>query len=161
MHEGIMRLLKICMLLLLLCGFATATSSDAAFERFKGFEGRWAIQANGKTLPIEMTYEIGSKGSIVIERFGKELSVFYRDGGDLLVTHFCNGGNQPRLRLKEDVVRGTLEFDMFDITNLASPQAAHVQRIIYRLTTDTAMNLEIVWKEGGAETSEKYVLTKL
>lgn len=32
-------------------------------------------------------------------RYSKELSVIYRDGENLLLTHFCNAGNQPRLRL--------------------------------------------------------------
>ena len=115
---------------------AVPGSPDAAFETFKGLQGKWAIHSEGKTLSIEMTYEVGSKGSIVTEQFGKELSVIYRDGQSLLMTHFCNGGNQPRLRLKDLNVPGLLEFEMFDITNLKSPDAAHVQRIIYRVIDD-------------------------
>jgi hypothetical protein len=49
-------------------------------RRSRALEGRWAIQSEGKTLSIEMTYAAGSKGSIVMEQFGKELSVIYRDG---------------------------------------------------------------------------------
>ena len=90
------------LLFLTLAASAALGSSETAFETFKGFEGKWAIRSGQKTLPIEMTYEIGSKGSIVTEQFGKELSVFYRDGQSLLMTHFCNAGNQPRLRLRED-----------------------------------------------------------
>ena len=37
------------------------------------------------------------------EQFGKELSVFYRDGRSLLMTHFCNAGSQARLRLRRIV----------------------------------------------------------
>ena len=75
-----------------------------------------------------MTYEIGSKGSIVTEQFGKELSVFYRDGQGLLMTHLCNAGNQPRLRLRENGRPGIFEFEMFDITNLQSADADHVRQ---------------------------------
>ena len=136
-------------------------SADGGFETFKGLQGKWAIQSNGKTLSIEMLYDIGSKGTIVTEQFGKELSVIYRDGESLLMTHFCNGGTQPRLRLKENTRSGRLEFEMFDLTNLKSPEAAHVQRIIYTIVNDRKIELEIVWKEGKAEESEKYTLTKL
>ena len=108
-----------------------------------------------------MTYEVGSKGSIVTEQFRKELSVIYRDGQSLLMTHFCNGGNQPRLRLKDLNVPGLLEFEMFDMTNLKSPDAAHVQRIIYRVIDDKKFDLEIVWQEGKSRQSEKYALTKI
>jgi hypothetical protein len=149
------------LLLLMQTPFAASGNSETAFDTFKGFQGKWGIQSNGKTLPIEMTYEVGSKGTIVTEQFGKELSVIYRDGQSLLMTHFCNGGNQPRLRLKESGQPGIFEFDIFAITNLKNADAAHVGKIIYRVTDDKKIDLEIVWKEGASETSEKYTLTKI
>jgi len=156
------KLSKIGVLFLLIHAVSAAqVSSETAFETFNGLQGKWAIQSDGKTLSIEMTYEVGSKGSIVTERFGKELSVFYRDGPDLLMTHFCNGGNQPRLRLKKSTQPGLLEFEMFDITNLKSPDAAHVQTIIYRIVDDRKIDLEIVWRERDLQESEKYTLTKI
>ena len=140
---------------------AALGSSETAFETFKGFEGKWAIRSGQKTLPFEMTYEIGSKGSIVTEQFGKELSVFYRDGGNLLMTHFCNAGNQPRLRLRENTGPGVFEFQMFDITNLQSADADHVEKVVYRIVDDKTIDLEIVWKNGKSEESEKYTLARL
>jgi hypothetical protein len=149
------------LLFLMLAASAALGSSETAFETFKGFEGKWAIRSGQKTLSIEMTYEIGSKGSIVTEQFGKELSVFYRDGQSLLMTHFCNAGNQPRLRLREDNRPGVFEFQMFDITNLQSPDADHVKRVVYRIIDDRTLDLEIVWKHSKSEESEKYTLTRL
>jgi hypothetical protein len=140
---------------------AALRSSETAFEKFKGFEGKWAIRSGQKTLPIEMTYESASKASIVTEQFGKELSVFYRDGQSLLMTHFCNAGNQPRLRLGENTRPGVFEFQMFDITNLQSADADHVERVVYRIIDDKTIALEIVWKNGKSEESEKYTLTRL
>lgn len=146
---------------LMLAAFAAQGSSDTVFETFKGFEGRWEIRSGQKTLPIEMTYQVGSKGSIVTEQFGKELSVFYRDGPSLLMTHFCNAGNQPRLRLSQNTRPGVFEFQMFDITNLQSANADHVERVVYRIIDDKTIDLEIVWKNGKAGESEKYILTRL
>jgi hypothetical protein len=148
-------------LFLMLAAAAALGSSESAFETFRGFEGKWAIRSGPNSLPIEMTYEIGSKGSIVTEQFGKELSVFYRDGQGLLMTHFCNAGNQPRLRLRENGGPGIFEFEMFDITNLQSADADHVQRVIYRIIDNKTMDLEIVWRNGKSEKSEKYTLTRL
>ena len=149
------------LLFLMLATSAPLWSSETAFETFKGFEGQWAIRSGQKALPIEMTYESGSKGSIVTEQFGKELSVFYRDGQSLLMTHFCNAGNQPRLRLRENTQPGVFEFQMFDITPLQSADAEHVERVIYRIVDDKTIDLEIVWKHGKSEESEKYTLTRL
>ncbi len=153
-------LIKLAVLLVIAANTTFATP-QTAFERIKSLEGKWAIQSNGKALTTQMSYEVGSKGSIVTEQFGKELSVFYSDGQSLLMTHFCNGGNQPRLRLKENSQPGLLEFEMFDITNLKDPTAAHVQRIIYRIVDERTMDLEIVWRQDKSEDSEKYRLTKI
>jgi hypothetical protein len=136
-------------------------NSGRAFATFESLNGTWTIESNGKTLPIEMTYEVGSKGSIVTEQFGKELSVFYLDGENLLMTHFCNAGNQPRLRLKEGGQPGVFEFEMFDITNLEDASTAHVERIVYKIVEGRRMTLEIVWKKGQSEESEKYTLSRI
>jgi len=149
------------MLLLARSTMAVIADSDAAFEAFKSFKGRWAIQSDGKTIPTVMTYDIGSKDSIVTEQFGKGLTVIYRDGRDLRMTHFCNAGNQPRLRLKQSRSPGLSEFEMFDISNVRNSDEARVQKITYRVVDDRNLELEIVWKKGDSEESEKYALTRI
>lgn len=136
-------------------------SSGEDFKTLTGLEGRWAIRSETGVLPIEMVYEGGSKGSIVTERFGKELSVFYQDHGSVMMIHFCNAGNQPRLRLSPNSVSGLLQFDAFEVSNLERPDAAHVHRIIYRILNQKRIDLEIVWLDKGSQTSEKYRLTKI
>ena len=133
-----------------------------AFEVFKSFAGRWSIQADGKTLTTEMLYDVGSKGSIVTEQFGKELSVFYVNDQHLSMTHYCNAGNQPRLRLKQGSRAELFEFEMFDITSSSGdPAEPHVQKIIYKPVDDKHLDLEIIWQKGTLEESEKYVLTRI
>jgi hypothetical protein len=105
-----MRFFKIGLLFLTIhVASAALGGSQTAFETFKSLQGRWAIQSEGKTLSIEMTYEVGSNGSIVTEQFGKELSVIYLDGQNLLMAHFCNAGNAPRLKLRASDQPGLLE----------------------------------------------------
>jgi hypothetical protein len=103
------------------------------FEVFKGLQGRWSIRAGDKTLPFHVTYDLGSNSSVLTEASGKELSVFYSDKGNLLMTHFCNRGNQPRLKLKASSAARRYEFEMFDITNLEDPSDDHVHTIIYEI----------------------------
>jgi hypothetical protein len=146
-------------MLLLTQGTAIA-DSDAVFNAFKSFKGRWTIQSGGKIIPTVMTYDVGSKDSIVTEHFGKELTVIHRDGHDLQMTHFCNAGNQPRLRLKKNRSPGLFVFEMFDISNLRGADEAHVRKIIYEVVDDTHLKLEIVWKKGDSSESEKYTLNR-
>ena len=133
-----------------------------ALSFFKSLKGGWAIKelASSKTYNFDMTYDVGSAGSVVTEQFGKELSVFYADKGELLMTHFCNRGNQPRLKMSPPKTPATYEFELMDITNLPTAEAPHVHRIIYRVSDPTHLILELVWKTGSRLSSEKYELTK-
>jgi hypothetical protein len=144
-----------------LTGTALLGGELTPLEVFQSLKGSWMIRAGDNTLPFQMTYDVESHATIVTEQFGKELSVFYLDGSSFLMTHFCNRGNQPRLKLKSGDPAGRYEFDMFDITNLKKASDAHVQKIIYEILDPQHMNLEIIWKKGTGEESEKYVLTKL
>jgi len=149
---------------LLLCSvwYASASvSADSAFDALKSLQGNWAIQSEGKPLTIQMSYDTGSKGSIVTERFGKELSVFYRDGENLMMLHFCNAGNQPHLRLESTSEASLLKFQTIETTNLSSPDAPHVQEMIYRFVSPDTIKLEIVWQKGESRQSEKYQLTRI
>jgi hypothetical protein len=144
----------------LCCCSAAPVSTETDFNVLKDLQGNWKIDAEGKPLGIQMSYDVGSKQSIVTELFGKELSVFYRNGRTVEMVHFCNADNQPRLRLKETSEPGVLDFEMFAITNLSTPETPHVQEVIYRILDANTINLEIVWwpKTRG---SEKYTLTRI
>lgn len=144
-----------------LTGTALLGGELTPFEVFQSLKGSWTIRSGDKKLPFQMSYDVESNATIVTERFGKELSVFYIDGGNFLMSHFCNRGNQPRLKLKSSSPAGRYEFEMFDITNQKEASDAHVQKIIYEILDPQHMNLEIIWKKGTGEESEKYVLTKL
>jgi hypothetical protein len=133
-------------------------TSESAFDALKALQGEWRIEVEGKPMKFTMSYGVGSNQTIVTEQFGKELSVFYRNGQNLEMIHFCNRGNQPHLRLADGSAPGVLRFEMFDITNLSAPDAPHVRAIIYRLIDANTYELEIVWQPNE---SEKYTLHRI
>jgi hypothetical protein len=154
-------LLKIAILLLALyTSPVPVDSAETVFESLKSLQGQWSILSEGKPLPIQMSYEIGSKGSIVTEQFGKELSAFYGNKRNIEMIHFCNAGNQPRLRLIEGGQPGFFVFKTFDITNL-NGDTAHVEKMVYTLVSDKRVNLEIMWQGDKVQRSERYNLTKI
>jgi hypothetical protein len=136
------------------------SSAAAAFAVFQALQGKWTIHASFHVIATEMTYDIGSKRSIVTEEFGKELSVFTIDHGTVLMTHYCNAGNQPRLRLKLPVSHGVYDFAMSDITGLDDPHAAHVREIMYRIRDARTIDLTITWAGVGDAPPETYTLTR-
>ena len=95
---------------------AAAELSKARFrfspelEKIKGLVGRWegttSRVADG-SLTAVVTYEVTGAGSAVIEKLfpgtNAEMTTVYHDDstGRLVADHYCNAGNQPKLRLME------------------------------------------------------------
>jgi hypothetical protein len=150
---------SIVLLLTALCWslFASITS-ESAFDALKALQGTWRIEVEGKPTKFQMSYALGSNQSIVTEQFGKELSVFYLNGQNLEMIHFCNRGNQPHLRLADGSVPGVLRFEMFAIRNLRAPDTPHVRAIIYKMLDANTFELDIVWQPNE---SEKYTLHRI
>lgn len=80
---------------------AAKVDAKAALERMKQLVGEW--QAAPPT-PWTMTYRLTGGGSAVVETLfpGTEqemTSVYHLDGDELVMTHYCASGNQPRMKL--------------------------------------------------------------
>lgn len=81
-----------------------------------------------------------SSGSALVETFtsgatGKEtLRVYHRDGGALLMTHYCAQGNQARLKATI-ATRASVVFAFLDATNVGAQQDV-MQRLSIVLRAD-------------------------
>jgi len=140
---------------------AQTNTVPSPLDSFKKLEGTWSIQTGGKTLDIQMTYQLASKDSIVTEHFGRELSVFAMDGSALTMTHYCNVGNQPRLRLKPQIAKNIYEFDLLEVISPKNAPADHVERVIYEFRDDKRIDLKIIWWHPSGEETEHYLLERL
>jgi hypothetical protein len=120
----------------LLSAADTPKTADAtvAFAHLKSLAGDWEAKnpAGGKS---RVHYDVVSAGSAVVERFEDDsmgagnamLTVYYLDGGRLLLTHYCMAKNQPRMQAEAfDNSTGELRFAFLDATGLATPEAGHM-----------------------------------
>jgi hypothetical protein len=109
-----------------------------AFEKLKSLAGHWEARSSGDrkaTLDIELT----SGGSAVLERFhmvnnGKTeemITMYYLDGDQIKLTHYCEAGNQPTMRGTYAPETKTLTFDFVGATNLKSPNDGHMHHAVY------------------------------
>lgn len=117
----------------------TSDSSDdasAAFGRLKALAGHWeSSTSKGKA---SVTYQVVSGGTSLLEDVNmpgeKEMiTVYYLDGGRLLLTHYCELGNQPRMAA--DVFNpssNTLNFHFLDATGLTGPAAGHMHEVAFK-----------------------------
>jgi hypothetical protein len=113
-------------------------NGTAAFEQLKSLAGHWETQTTNNekaTLDLELT----ANGSAVIERFhmteeGKAvemISLYYLDGEQLKMTHYCMAGNQPTMHASYSPDTKTLTFDFDSATNLKSPNDGHMHHAVY------------------------------
>lgn len=79
----------------------------SAFDRFKALTGEW-IDVDGAAGPkgaVLATYRLTGGGSAVVETMfpgarHEMTTIYHRDGNDLVLTHYCAAGNQPRMRAR-------------------------------------------------------------
>jgi hypothetical protein len=155
-----MKLVRVGMsLLLVLAATAVAVESDAqrSFDKLKTLAGSWQGKSNSGQ-PVDVTFRVTSGGSAVLsEIMGEEnmITMFHLDGDRLLLTHYCAAGNQPRMKATASPDGKTLRFEFLDATNLGSPQAGHMHRVIFTFPDADHHTEEWFFVQDGKEAAHE------
>ena len=88
---------------------AAGKPASAALERFKALAGEWVAAEDGemsKKGDLVARYAVTANGTAVVETVfpgspHEMVTVYHADGPDLVLTHYCMEGNQPRMRAKD------------------------------------------------------------
>lgn len=125
-----------CLLVLAMASPAVAgeVTAQQAFDQLKGLEGTWHGEPEGEGEEAEkeaeaagpVTHEIrvSAAGNAVMETMNPDteqemINMYHLDGEDLLITHYCAGGTQPRMKLNRSESTGEiLVFDFAGGTNM-------------------------------------------
>jgi hypothetical protein len=67
------------------------------------------------------------------ERPDDPISMFHLDGDRLMMTHYCDAGNQPRMAGTVSPDGKAITFDFLNATNLLSSQGGHMQHVVFTL----------------------------
>ncbi len=102
-------------------------------ERLKKLAGTWvAAGKDGKpTDQVVSVIKVTAAGSAVHETLfpgqpHEMVSVYYRDGSDLVMTHYCALGNQPRMKADPKSPANQLHFQFAGGTNLDPAKDKHM-----------------------------------
>jgi hypothetical protein len=116
-------------------------------EKIKALAGRWegtTFREREGTSAAVITYEVTAGGSAVIERMfpgtAREMTTLYHDdsSGHLIAQHYCNAGNQPRLRLTE--ANGErLYFVLSPDSDLKADLEGHAHELTLRIGADGSL----------------------
>jgi hypothetical protein len=117
---------------------AGPTNGAEAFERLKSLVGHWETDTTNAT-KASLDFEITSGGTAILERVrmvedGKPVemsTLYYMDGGDVKLTHYCTAGNQPTMRGTYSPETKTLTFELVSISNLKSANDGHMHHATY------------------------------
>jgi hypothetical protein len=128
-----------------------ATQSDAqkSFDKLKALAGTW--QASVTTDPpmkdmgngekTEVSLRVTSRGNALVHEMGElaskddptkydhPVTMFYLDGDRLVLTHYCDAGNRPRMAARVSPDGKTVEFDFLDVAG--NTQYGHMQHAVF------------------------------
>ena len=96
---------------------APENPAAAALEKMKALAGEWVAAKEGplsKKGDLVARYAVTAAGTAVVETVfpgtrHEMVTVYHRDGSDLVLTHYCISGNQPRMRAR-DLTGDRIEF---------------------------------------------------
>jgi hypothetical protein len=150
--------------------FVAAMAADApgakgddnpGLARLKSMAGEWkGTSPDGK--PVKLITKVASGGSAVVEQMdmhGDMITVYHADGPDLMLTHFCGIGNQPRMRAAAPSADAkSLDFKFVDATNLPDPpKQPHIHDLKITFVDDDHITQEwIFYKDGKAADTAKF-----
>jgi hypothetical protein len=113
-------------------------AASAAFDLLKSLVGHWETEKSSGQ-HAEFDIELTAGGTALIEKYrgignGKPIemiSLYYLDGDQLKMTHYCMAGNQPTLRATYEPESKTLTFNFESATNLKTPNDGHMHHAVY------------------------------
>ena len=136
------RTLSILLVALLAVAVAAAAERSAhpGWEKLKSLAGEWqgTMTHEGQAMSVSVSYTLVSSGTSLMERMttpdGEDMVTMYHpDGARIMMTHYCSGGNQPRMRAEFPLGEPqSLTFNFIDVTNLASPKDEHMRKLVVK-----------------------------
>ncbi|HWM25755.1 MAG TPA: hypothetical protein VNP98_13110 [Chthoniobacterales bacterium] len=158
--------------LVLLAGFLALTTVDGAeqinaravFAQLQTLVGDWEGKTE-KGRALKVSYRLTANNTVLIETWtlgpGREsLTLYHMDNENLIATHYCPVGNQPRLRFKEGGSASLFAFEFVSATNLAKPEAAHQHRFEMEFLDANSFARSETYLENGKGEPERIAYTR-
>jgi len=152
-----MRIRRFTLLAGVLLAAWAAQAAPPALDRFKALEGDWVAAEDGpmaKKGDLVARYRLTGAGTAVVEDIfpgtpHAMTTVYHADGADLVLTHYCMGGNQPRMRAKPSGDTRTVAFAFDGGTNLDPAKDEHMHAATFTFLSADEIRSEWVEHAGG------------
>lgn len=143
-----------------------SAETKKAFALIKTLSGRWQgpflNPETGKPVTMETSIRVTSRGNSVVHemkgagdpdegtRKDHPVTMMYIDGANLLLTHYCDAGNRPRMSARISPDGKQVDFDFLDV---AGPtRYGHMQHARFTLVDSTHHTEEWTWEMPTGKT---------
>ena len=131
-------------------GFAQS-DSQKSFETLKGLAGSWEGPVDvvppqpemSGDKPVHISLRVTSRGNALVHeiqesgtpldpaKYDHPVTMFYLDDGRLLLTHYCDAGNRPRMTGKVSPDGKKVEFEFLDVAG--STEYGHMHHAVFTI----------------------------
>jgi len=141
---------------------AAAVPKNAGLEKLKSLAGTWVtVDKDGKpTEEVASVIRVTAGGSAVQETIfpgqpHEMVSIYTADGPDLVMTHYCMLGNQPRMKAEPKSVLGNkIQFEFAGGGNLDPKKDKHMHAATLTIVDTNHLEVEGIGWENGAPMKE-------
>ncbi len=113
--------------------------AQQSFEQLKALAGSWQGTLDGKPMPGDVTLRVTSMGNTLMHEMkstvtpDNPISMFTLDGDHLVMTHYCDAGNQPHFIATVSPDGKTYTFNYQGASNLLPSQEGHMQHVVFTI----------------------------
>jgi hypothetical protein len=138
-----------------------APPTNAALEKMKKLAGTWLLaDKDGKpTDQVASIIKVTAGGSAVHETLfpgqpHEMISVYTVDGPDLIMTHYCVLGNQPRMKADAKSPANQIVFRFAGGANLDPKKDKHMHEATLTIVDDDRLDVNGIGWENGSPAKE-------
>lgn len=149
---------------------APKTDAQKSFEKLKTFAGSWDAVLSG-TGPefdgkkMHITLRVTSTGNAILHemtglagRPDNPITMVYLEGDQLMLTHYCDAGNRPRMTGKMSPDEKTVEFEFLDIAG--STEYGHMHHAMFKTIDENHHSEEWTFMVGDKPVHAHFELTR-
>jgi hypothetical protein len=111
------------------------SAAQKSFDELKTLAGSWEGTFDGK--PMQVSLRVTSMGNALMHemriagRADDPITMLYVDGDRLLLTHYCDAGNRPRMAASMSPDGRTVDFHFVDVANFNDKQGGYMQHAMF------------------------------
>jgi hypothetical protein len=157
------------MLALVVVAFSSLAlaQSDAqkSFDKMKTLAGTWEGRVSGspeiENKHVKATLRVTSMGHTLMHEMTGEgrpddpITMFVVDGDRLLLTHYCDADNRPRMVGRMSADGKTVEYDFLDVTG--DLKYGHMQHVVFTFIDADHHSEEWTFAGPGGETGRGHM----